>query len=224
MAWTSLCQLAQDWRGAMPAGGCMAEEKIDGWRAPYLTGIDGQARLWSRQGQPLYGAAHIEWRLGLMERVAGQPMYFDGEWQVGGTLEATKAWAERGHRMGGDAGLFHAFDCLTMEEWRAGGTDMPLYERKARLVALAKAVEEDPALSWEWRPGSRGQDGDASPVIVLPDTWVCDAGDALAAARRIWACGGEGVMLKDAEAPYRRDRNGHWQKVKPGGPYRRNVQ
>jgi hypothetical protein len=201
----------------------MAEQKIDGWRASYLTGIEGKPCLWSRTGQPLYGVAHIEWRLSLMERVAGQPMFFDGEWQVEGSLEATKAWGEKGHRSGADAGHFYAFDCMTMEEWRAGGSDEPLYRRKARLAALAKAVEDDPALSWEWRPRSRGQDGDASPVTVLRDVWVSDAGDVLAEARRIWAAGGEGLMLKDPEAPYRRNRNTHWLKVKQGGPYWRNV-
>lgn len=210
----SLCQLAGDWRGHVPAGGWIVEPKIDGWRCLYLTGIDGKPRLFTRQGHLIEGAGHIAYRLGLMERAAGEPMVFDGEFQVGDSLAATKYWCETGWKAGGEAGTFHAFDCLTMAEWRAGGSNMPLYERKARLQALARAVDEDEGLSWEWRAGSRGDDAWRASCPILPDEWAFNAGDVLAAARRIWAAVGEGVMLKDAEAPYRRNRNAAWQKVK----------
>jgi ATP-dependent DNA ligase len=86
--------------------------------------------------------------------------------------------------------------------------------RKARLQALARAVDEDEALSWEFRPGSRGDDAWRASCPILPDDWVSDANEAMALASRIWAAGGEGVMIKDAEAPYRRNRNAAWQKVK----------
>lgn len=210
----SLCQLAGDWRGELPSGGMMAEEKRDGWRCLHLTGIDGQRRLFTRQGQLIEGAGHILYRLGLMERAAGEPLFIDGEFQVDGSLAATKAWCEGGWRKGGEAGVFHAFDCLTMAEWRAGGSDTPLYARKARLQALARAVDEDEALSWEFRPGSRGDERWRTSCPILPDLWAFDAGHVVAEARRVWATGGEGIMLKDAEAPYRRNRNQAWLKVK----------
>lgn len=210
----SLCQLAADWRGDVPTGGVMAEEKRDGWRCLYLTGIDGKPRLFTRQGHLIEGAGHIAYRMGLMERAAGEPMVFDGEFQVGDSLAATKHWCETGWRAGGEAGTFHVFDCLTMAEWRAGGTDTPLYARKARLHALARAVDEDEALSWEFRPGSRGDERWRTSCPILPDNWLSDAGEVLSEARRVWATGGEGLMLKDAEAPYRRNRNAAWQKVK----------
>lgn len=69
----------------------MWEQKIDGWRALRFPGIDGKVRLWTRNGQTIEGAGHILHRLALMEQVAGEPMVFDGEFQLGGTLEATKA-------------------------------------------------------------------------------------------------------------------------------------
>lgn len=210
----NLCQLASDWRGAIPTGGVMVEPKIDGWRCLYLTGIDGKPRLFTRQGHLIEGAGHIAYRLGLMERAAGEPMVFDGEFQVGGSLAATKAWCETGWKTGGEAGTLHLFDCLTMAEWRAGGSDMPLYERKARLQALSRAVDEDEALSWEFRPGSRGDDAWRTSCPILQDEWAFDVSDVLAAASRIWTAGGEGLMLKDAEAPYRRNRNASWLKVK----------
>ncbi|QZP06772.1 hypothetical protein [Caenibius sp. WL] len=209
-----LCQLAQDWRGDLPAGGAMIEPKIDGWRALYFRGIDGQPRLWTRGGHPIEGVGHILHRCRLMESMAGHPLFIDGEFQVDGSLAATKAWCERGWRFGGEAGLFHMFDVMPHSEWIAGGTDRPLHERKAMLADLARQVEEDPSLSWEWRPGSHGRDGEASPLIIMPDSWAFDAGDVLDAANRIWAAGGEGCMIKDADSPYQRNRCGSWRKVK----------
>lgn len=208
----------------MPAGGLMAEEKRNGWRCLWLTGIDGKARLFTRQGHPIEGAGHIAYCLALMERAAGMPMVFDGEFQIGDSLEATKAWCESGWRTGGEAGKLHLFDCLTMDEWRTGGTDTPLYVRKARLEALSRAVDEDEALSWDWRPGSRGDDAWRASCPILPDQWVSDVRDVLSEARRVWATGGEGLMLKDPEAPYRRKRNTAWLKVKQANAqYWRNA-
>lgn len=207
-----LCQLAQDWKGAIPTGGMMFESKIDGWRATRFPGIDGKVRLWSRNGMPIEGTGHILRRLALMEEAAGEPMFFDGEFQVDGTLDATKAWAERGWKQGGDAGIFHAFDCLTLAEWRAGGSDVPLIERKARLVELFNASEPD-ADEWTWAEGSRGAPIPVA-VRVMPDGWAFDADDAVSEVRRVWAAGGEGIVLKDPSSPYRRTRTDAWMKVK----------
>ena len=214
-----LCALASNWNGALPDGGAMLETKIDGWRALRFRGIDGVTRLWSRNGQPLKGAAHIAYRLDQMEQAAGEPWFFDGEVQVGGTLAATKAWFESGWKLGGEAGVYHLFDGMPLAQWRAGGSDAPLYERKKLLKALWDAVETDPALSWEWRPGSRGRDEGAIAVQMVADEWVTSPADALDFANRIWTRDGEGAMLKAADAPYRRTRSAAWQKIKPGGPW-----
>lgn len=209
-----LCALLADWRGDLPEGGAMLEQKHDGWRALRFPGIDGKVRLWTRNGQVIEGVGHILHRLALMERVAGEPLFFDGEFVVDGSLAATKAWCERDWKRGGEAGVLHLFDALPYREWGTGGTDTPLHARKARLKALADAVDADPVLSWEWRPGSHGRDEGASPVRVVEDEWAFDARDVLVAARRIWAAGGEGVVIKAAESPYRRKRSDAWQKVK----------
>lgn len=214
----SLCTLLSEWDGTLPPDGAMLEQKIDGWRCLWLTGIDGKARLFSRNGIPLDGADHIAWRLEQMERAAGEPMLFDGEIQVAGTLDATKRWFESGWRMGGEAGVLHLFDCLTMAEWRAGGSDVPLYQRKARLAALIGAGADQ----WEWRPRSHGRD-DPACVRLLPDEWVSTPADVLDAAKRVWAADGEGVVVKRWDAPYRRLRSRDAQKVKPGGPWWRNL-
>lgn len=209
-----LAQLASDWRGHVLPHGMMGEQKIDGWRGIVLTGIDGIRRMFTREGHFIEGTGHCLYFLQHMEHVAGEPFVFDGEFQVAGTLDATKRWAESGHKLGGEAGHFYLFDCLPLSAWKAGGDPTPLYQRKARLQALYQAVIEDEALQWEFRPGSRGDDGWLRSVSVLPDTWVFNAQGATEEARRIWAEGGEGVMLKDPEAPYLRGRNGHFLKIK----------
>lgn len=217
-----LAQLAQDWRGDVPPCGMMSEQKHDGWRALHFRGIDGVPRLWTRGGIPIEGIGRIVDRLAAMEFAAGEPMVFDGEFVApdagAGTLHATKAWCERGWKLGGTAGAFHVFDCLTQAEWRAGGSDVPQYARKARLAELF-AASEDVGDGWTWPEGSRG----AVPpiaVYVVPDVWCFDAADVLDEARRVWAVGGEGLMLKDMEAPYRRNRNGAWMKVKRENAHR----
>ena len=212
MIHTQLCQLLGDWRGAVPAEGTWLERKFDGWRALRFAGIDGQVRLWTRNGLPIEGAAHVMWRLEEMEREAGEPWMFDGEFVVDGSLAATKAWAEKGWKAGGEAGVFHLFDGMPLREWKAGGGDTPLYMRKARLRALFDASAGD---GWTWRPGSRGRDefGPAA-VQLVEEHWASDAADVLDHAQRVWAADGEGVVVKDAEAPYRRSRNNTWQKVK----------
>lgn len=218
---TTLCQLLADWRGDLPPGGALASEKIDGFRMTYFRGVDGMPRLWSRNGVPLQGAAHIFARLQAMEREAGERLMFDGEAQVAGTLAATKHWFETGHKAGGNAGHFFAFDCITQAEWQAGGSTRPYWQRKAWLEELAAATAPIPAAAyegatpdcWEWPAGSKGRI-EPDPLSVLPDRWVLDADEALAYACEVWAAGGEGVVLKGHDSPYRRSRSSDWMKIK----------
>ncbi len=219
---TGLCQLAAEWRGDLPPDGLMCETKHDGWRALWLPDIAGRWGLWTRNGHPIEGAAHIAHRLAQMNRLADEPLMIDAEYQVDGTLAATKAWCEAGWKRGGEAGVLHLFDCITVAEWRAGGSDMPLYQRKARLEAVFNAAAADEALSWEWRPNSRGRD-DPHCVRLVPDEWVCDADDVRDAANRVWTAGGEGVMLKDPMGPYQRKRSPTWQKVKSVAQFTRRA-
>lgn len=218
---SSLCMLASNWDGTVPSGGLMTEQKVDGFRAMWFRGIDGVSRLWSRNGIPLPGVEHIAHRLALLEQAAGEGMMFDGEFQVNGNLEATKAWCESVHKLGGEAGIFHLFDGMPDREWRAGGTDQPLYERKARLQELYDtSVQQDDG--WTWPEGSRGAPAPI-PVQILTDGWALDAADVLDEARRVWAAGGEGVVLKHAQDGYQRRRSSTWLKVKPDGPWWRSI-
>lgn len=208
----SLCQLAGEYSGTVATHGTLAETKVDGWRCLYFPDHLGQATLWSRNGIPLQGVGHILRALQRIEAAAGEPLFIDGELQIGGTLAATKAHCEREWRQG-DAGLFHAFDCVPLAQWRADDCPTPLYERKATLSRIITATAPDPD-AWEWEAGSRGRDHGKSPVLLMPERWCSDADDVAAFAHEIWAAGGEGIVTKDAESLYRRRRTSAWQKIK----------
>lgn len=208
-----LCMLLGDWDGTLPEG-AMVEQKIDGFRGLRFQGVDGITRLWSRNGIPIEGTGHIAYLLDLMERVAGEPMFFDGEFQVGGTLADTKAWFERGWKTGGEAGILHLFDGFTLREWKAGICETPLAERKARVSALLAEALADPIAAWEFRPGCGGDDTWRRSVQMIPDQWAFEASDVVDMARRVWAEGGEGVVVKDPMAPYVRARTAYALKVK----------
>lgn len=212
---SELCQLAGRWAGTVPEHGIMSEQKIDGWRALFFPGRDGNTGLWTRGGMPLHGAGHVLERLMQVEVVLGGPHMIDGEFQVDGSLAATKAHCERGWRLG-NAGTFFAFDAIPLADWQAGRCDTPLYERKAALQRAIDATKPS-ADAWEWAEGSHGAGHGVDPVSYLDDEWMFDADDVHAAAQRVWAAGGEGLMLKDPMAPYVRARSDSWLKVKKAG-------
>lgn len=211
----SLCQLAGRWRPRDLGAGAMAEEKQDGFRCLYMPGIDGRPALWTRNGMPMPGVGHILARLLEVEQALGAPHFIDGELVVGGSLASTKAHYERGWKAG-DAGTFYAFDCVPLDDWRAGRCDIPLYRRKSDLARAIEATAPDRG-NWEWREGSRGKDHGIDPLSLIPDEWVSDPAEVDEMAARIWARGGEGVMVKDAESPYIRARTDSWLKHKRPG-------
>lgn len=204
---SELCQLASTWRGQVGDGGTWWEEKVDGWRALYYRGT-----LWTRNGHAIPGVGHILHTLAMIERATGVALFIDGEFQVDGALAATKAHCERGGRFR-EAGTFHAFDLLDLSEWDRGGSDVPLVARKARLVELVARADAMPD-DWDWREGTRGQEPTGPAVVVVPDGWAFDGAHVQQEAARVWSAGGEGLMLKDALAPYVRRRDAAWAKVK----------
>lgn len=217
-----LCQLVGTWDRKLPAW-CVGEQKIDAWRALYLRDHEGRPGLYTRNGYAIPGVDHILHEIAAFERHAGERLFLDGEFVVGDgpdTLASTKAWCERDHKLGGTAGTFYAFDCLPYDEWYRGGTDAPWYQRKARLEALAAAVAADEEHRWQWRPGSRGADA-GEPVRVVPhqDLWHID--DALCMAVEMWKANLEGIVIKDATAPYVRQRSNAWAKV--GRPWQNKI-
>lgn len=216
-----LCQLAGSWAGTLPAWS-IGEQKVDGFRALWLRDREGRPRLFSRNGFDLPGTEHIAHELMAFERHAGHRLFIDGEFVVGetgDTLATTKRWVESGHKLGGTAGTFYAFDCLPYDDWYRGGTDQPWFQRKARLEQLSLSVASDAEHQWTWRQGARGDE--PCPVRVVPhaDVWTVD--DAVQMASEMWAAGLEGIVLKDAESSYQRNRNPAWLKV--GRPWQSKL-
>ena len=211
-----LCQLVGNYAGALPNGDWFAMEKIDGWRCLYFAGKDGRKGLWTRNGIPIQGGGHIIHKLQLMEQISGESLFFDGEFVVGGTLASTKSWCERDWKGGGEAGTLHLFDCFTQAEWEQGGTERPLYERLRQLSDLYGQLEASP-LSWEWRERTRGKEPPGPHVTPLSWEYVATHADAMDMANRVWCRGGEGLVLKRAEAGYTRARSNEWLKVKKAG-------
>jgi ATP-dependent DNA ligase len=207
---SSLCQLATVYHGKMPdKDGAMVERKMDGWRFLWIKG-----QPFTRNGIPMRGVGHIERALELLQAQYDCPMMFDGELVVGSgidTLAQTKMHCERGWR-GGDAGMLHLFDAVPMAQWNHDDCPMPLYARKLRLAEAIGGMMTDP-LSWEYAWG----DGVQCPVKMVADLWAFNARDVESMARDVWAMGGEGVIVKDAMAPYRRNRSPSWAK------YRRDI-
>ncbi len=218
-----LVQLASEWSGTLPPF-CIAELKHDGFRGYFGRDYDGKPGLFSRNGYHLPGTEHIIHELKAWERHAGEPMFFDGEFVVdrgGDTLASTKAWCERDHKLGGTAGKLFLFDGFPRRFWIEGRCPTPLIERKARLAEIAAKVAADEAHRWEWRAGSRGDGQDASPVELVDhfDAFTPDC--IVRGATRVWQRGGEGLVVKDASAPYVLGRNRAWLKV--GRPWQSKL-
>jgi ATP-dependent DNA ligase len=217
---TELCQLAGTYTGKPPSGGMICMAKIDGWRALYLRDWQGKPGLWTRNGHPIEGVGHILWRLAQIERAAGQPLFIDGEFQIGRSLAETKRWCEAGWKHGGEAGQLFAFDAMPLTHWRAGHSPIPLVER---LDLLRGAIEGADGDQWDWRPGSRGRDDKLPPVVMLDHSWVFDHRDVMDQAEQVWSDGGEGLVLKAPEAPYWRKRTCDWLKVKHGQAWQKKA-
>ncbi len=215
-----LAQLCGNWDGRTVPIGAVCEVKHDGFRALYIRDWQGVPGLYTRNGTHIEGVGHILHACEALERQAGEPLMIDGEFVVDGpdTLASTKAWCERDHKQGGEAGTFHAFDCLSFADWQRGGTETPWIERKERLIELGLSVKSDAAEQWTWRAGSRGRDDGTEPVRVVPHRDVWCVNDVLEAACEMWAADLEGCVMKDAFAPYVRARSSSWMKV--GRPWR----
>jgi ATP-dependent DNA ligase len=194
----------------------LADVKIDGWRGLHFRGIDGQPRLWTRGGHEIPGVGHILHVIAEMERIAGQRLFIDGEFQVDGTLLATKTWCESGYKLGGEAGMFHAFDILPVTDWQAGRCDMPLVDRRAWLKALVDEAMTTLSGGWEWREGSKGKPL-GTPIAAMESIHLATVSDVWDEAERVWAMDGEGLVLKQADSLYFRARSSGWLKVKREG-------
>ncbi|MEQ7873482.1 DNA ligase D [Sphingomonas sp. ASV193] len=171
---------------AVPTGpGWLFEYKYDGYRLLLATG-GGTATAWTRNGK--------DWTdkfRGIVKAAGELPggCLIDGEAvALGDNGKPDFGKLQASLKDGGGELAYYAFDLLVDR-----GEDirkLPNFERKARLAALLEGV--------------------AGPILY--GDHVEDKGEALLKA--ICKEGGEGVIAKKADAPYRGDRGRNWLKIK----------
>lgn len=176
-----LCQLAERWTPAdHPRTGAVGQVKLDGHRALYIGG-----QLVSREGQPLYQAAHSWMALQELERAFERPMFFDGEYVHPEGVEAC----------GRPGGTVWLFDAVPLDIWRRDGATYPLDLRIDIMLDRGQYVF-GPALG-------------ALVPFPLPSPVDVERKRA-----ELEILGYEGLIVKERRGQYRRRRHGSWRKVK----------
>ena len=161
------------------------ELKFDGYRALVSLGKSG-TRVFTRNGHDW--TDRFASLLPAFEALETQSALLDGEIVAGAGLSGFGT-LQKAIKLGGPFGFF-AFDLI--EEGGESLADLPLHARRTRLEGLFRQV---PAL---------GQ-VQLSPLI---------GAEAGAAFETICAAGGEGLIGKDPDAPYRAGRSPAWIKIK----------
>lgn len=184
-----LCQLVTDWKGGLASDGAIVEPKMDGIRACW---IDGE--LVSREGSPIRGTAHIAEIIRAIEHEAAVPLFLDGEFLVDASFDATLShFASAG--AAGDVGTMWIWEALPMRVWTGEDPCEALEVRRGKLDRLVKPFECD-------------------ALRVMPWAYMTDVAEIEAHAADFIAQGGEGIVVKQGLATYRRARCGTWQRIK----------
>jgi ATP-dependent DNA ligase len=186
-----LCSLCSDWQPSTARTLWLAEPKVDGIRALWIGGDVGV--LMTREGNLLGAGGFACSSLLALEADFGKPMFFDGELAHPDGFEATLASFRRG--VPDPALTLWLFDAVPLDVWAAAGRTAPLDARRGALASLMLAKAGRPS------------------VGMLKPTMVSGADAADCAAEAI-ARGLEGIVLKDATAPYVRGRGADWRRIK----------
>jgi len=179
--------------GEAPQGAdWLHETKFDGYRCLVSLGRDG-ARFFTRSG--------LDWTEKFRDlepacaAISCRNALIDGEVMAAGAAQASAFSALQKVLKEGGALSYYAFDLLELD-----GTDLtarPLTDRKAALEALLEAA------GTEAKPGGPGLH--YSEHVT---------GHGAEVFKQVCAGGGEGIISKKADAPYRGARSRGWQKVK----------
>jgi ATP-dependent DNA ligase len=214
-----LVQLAHDkYDGTIGSCGVYVEQKHHGVRASWIKG----QFVASREGTPIGGSQHIAQACREMERIAGCKLLIDGEFMVMHDYQATLAHVTKGDRALMQ-GQFHCFDVLPLSAWEANNSAAPLWERKAALRDLISAWQRIEADEWEWAEASRGKPLAEPAVSFVEHEFCISDAEVQLVVQPIWLRGGEGVVIKDPDSPYRRLKSPSWRKLKQPGWATRKV-
>lgn len=196
LAAPELCQLAEAFDDRRMPAHALGQVKIDGIRCLYIGGA-----LYTREGQPLDAANHCLPMLRAIEEAFGCPMFLDGEYVEDGGLEATIA----AFRSGKGAGVLWLFDAVPLMQWKSGQPSAKLFGQRVRDLGEAFDAARN---GWGDNPAPH------AVGFIEPADLGGQAINAYALAESLWANGYEGLMVKDARAPYIRGRSRAWQKMK----------
>lgn len=165
------------------------EVKVDG-----ICSLLIDNRIVTLEGQPFDAALHCLPGLQELEERMGQgPLFIHGEYVEDGGFDATLSAFKKGR----GTGTIWVHDAIPLDQWRTNSADEAYYPRKARLVNAVQEVD---------CPFVGGLAG----FKLDPDG--SDLFDKFGEVRRH---NYEGLVIKDMDAPYRRERCRDWLRLKP---------
>lgn len=193
------CQLAYD--GAKLdklEGKKQIEVKLDGVRVISIVRSDGSVSMHSRNGKPLGNFPEINRALSHYAD-PGCDLVFDGE-VMSSSFQDLMKQVHRKEDVKTDDAILYLFDLLPLEHFTQGYSALPQHERTQKLQDIIGH-------------GPECISGVVSQMVDL-DTeegykQFKDINDMAIAT------GFEGIMLKDADAPYESKRTKSWLKIKP---------
>jgi DNA ligase 1 len=194
------CMLADDSKKheKKMTGEVFVEPKLDGVRVITICDVErDEVKMYSRNGKELNNFPKIYEQFDAMLDQLGQSMVFDGEVMS----DDFQTLMREIHRKGGartDDAVLNLFDCLPLDDFKAGGSNNTLAQRK------------------QWLDGYRFGPNISRVEHILIDLDDEDGQKQFADYNRLCIDKGfEGIMIKPVTGIYECKRSSLWLKVKP---------
>lgn len=197
---------------------CIETEKLDGIRR-ILIKENNNVRMYSRSGHEDEGLVDIEEEA---RRLLPNNHVYDGELLAEGDFVDSIALRQATNSIANSKGVRHGitlnvFDMIPLDEYLTGKSKATALERKCRLAAtfgddgLAFLRPKD----WQDMQVAFGLDEDTKFIRPVPILGLAQSfGDVNPVVAKIWARGGEGVMLNTVNGLYEIKRSKELLKVK----------
>lgn len=198
------CQLAHDSANheSKVTGKKLIEVKLDGVRVITIVYPDGRVDMFSRNGKELVNFPHITEQFASIANTLVEPWVYDGEIMSGSFQDLMKQVHRKSDVKANDA-VLHLFDCLPLEHFEQEKWNATQEFRSNHLKEFMS------------------QHQSALPNVAMVGQELVDL-DSVEGQKRYKeinaaaiAGGYEGIMLKDANAPYECKRSVAWLKLKP---------
>ena len=194
------CMLADDSKKheKKMTGEVYVEPKLDGVRVITICDVDkDEVKMFSRNGKELNNFPKIFEQFDSMLDQMAESMVFDGEIMS----DDFQTLMREIHRKGGaktDDAVLNVFDCLTLEEFKEGGSSVELIKRKENLLSY----KYGPNVSVVQFVKMNLDDEDGQKQFADYNKLCIDKGF-------------EGIMVKPIGGVYECKRSSLWLKVKP---------